>query len=357
MLCPNALDVSDELAAAYSTIVQVDSLAYASMNTLIGTLNPDPSWLGAIRTRMNLLSEAGARWQKNRPTLWAETLTSFNSYYALFSGFTDAVEDLGDNTDAWIQVLEQLSAALASAEEKTKAAESEFSLEIENLKNVESLLSDELDKAWQELSSEEQAIVDLATEIGSLQDQLDNLQSNISSSEITGEASYTRTTVSIAYSVLSSSGESIPYLSIVGLLYTVGDLVYDMIVTDQEITSTINKIVSLREEATAEAQAAAMTKAIIQLINRFDKQLIAIQSQLPAFSDMWEAEKQKVDQLINAIQAGAVPSQVISLVAMPTAAATWQQLSDMVSKISEAAESGGSVSIITSDGENAVQKG
>ena len=349
MLCPNVIDLSDELASAWSTILQVDSLAYASMNTLIGTLSPDPSWLSQIRTRLSLLSDAGAQWQKNRPSLWADTLSPFNSYYALFSGFTTASVDLGNNTDAWVELLGQLSTQLENAADKAKEAEQAFSDQIDNLQNVEKLLSDSLDEAWQQLSSEEQIMIDLATQIGSLQDQLDNLQDNLGSSELKSEASYIKSSVSITYSVVSSAGDSIPYLSIVSLLYTIGNLAYDLIVADQEISSTIGKIVSLRNEASKEAQAAAMTKAIIQMINRFDKQLIAIQAQLPAFSAMWEAEQQKVEQVIDALNAGAQPSLVTSLVAMEAAESTWQQLSDYVSRIAAAPESGDSVTIITSD--------
>lgn len=355
MLCPNVIDLSDELSCSWSTILQVDALAYASMNTLIGTLSPDPSWLSQIRTRLSLLSDAGAQWQKTRAAIWAETLSPFNSYYALFSGFTAASSDLGDDAETWVQLLQELSTQLTSAADKAKQAEQDFSDQIDNLQNVEKLLSDSLDEAWQQLSSEEQIMIDLAAQIGSLQDQLDNLQDNLGSSELKSESSYIKSSVSITYSVVSSAGDSIPYLSIASLLYTIGNLAYDLIVADQEISSTISKIVSLRNEASKEAQAAAMTKAIIQMINRFDKQLVAIQAQLPAFSAMWEAEQQKVEQVIDALNAGAQPSLVTSLVSMEAAEATWQQLSDFVTRIAMAPESGGSVTIITSDS-NPIQK-
>ena len=355
MLCPNVIDISDELAQAYANIVKVDALAYASMNTLVGTLSPDPSWLGQIRTRVDLLSQVGAQWQQNRPSIWAEVLAPFNSYYTLFSGFTEAASDLGNNVDAWKEVLDQLSSHLASAATAAQAAEAAFKLEIKNLRNVEQLLTASLDKAWRELAAEEQTMIQLAAEIGSLQDQLSNLEGSLSSTELSDGAKYIKSTVTIAYSLLSSTGESIPYLSIASLLFTVGELAYDMIVTDKEITSTINKIVSLRNEATAEAQAAAMTKAIIQLINDFDKKLLAVESQLPDFSAMWSSEKEKVQQVINAINAGAAPNDIVSLIAMPTAEATWKQFSDLVTQLSEASEQGSSVTIVTSDKENPIQ--
>ncbi len=355
MLSPNVIDVSDELAQAYHNIIKVDSLAYASMNTLVGTLTPDPSWLGQIRTRVDLLSAAGAQWQQKKPTIWSEVLAPFNSYYSLFAGVTEAATSLDNNTEAWKELLEQLNSHLSSIVSSTRAAEAAFSLEIENLKNVEQLLSASLDTAWQELASEEATMIKLAAEIGSLQDQLANLEGSLTSTELSDGGKYVKSTVTIAYSLLSSAGESIPYLSIASLLFTVGELAYDMIVTDKEIASTIDKIVTLQNEATTEAQAAAMTKAIIQLIYNFDKKPLVVEQQLPDFSTMWSAEQEKVQQIINAINAGAQPTDIVSLVAMPSSTATWKHLSDLVNQLAEATESGDSVTIVTSDSKNPVQ--
>lgn len=358
MLCPNAIDVSDDIASAFNTIIKIDALAYASMNTLIGVLSPDPSWLSKIRIRMAMLSDTGALWQQQKPNIWSEILQPFNSYYALFSGFAEAADGLGDDTDSWVALLTQLKERLADAVTSVESAESAFQEQVDNLQNIEKLLSDQLDEAWSQLASEEQEMVNLATKIGSLQDQLDDLESSLNSTEISDGASFIKSTVTITYKVLSEAGESVPYLTIAGLLYTVGDLAYNMIVTDSEITDTINQIVELRNEATSEAQAAAMTKAVIQLINSFDKKLIAVQGQMPAFSEMWSAEKEKIEQVIDALQAGAAPSEMISLVAMSAAEGTWRQFSDLVTKVTEAVESGGSVNIITSENsEEAVQQG
>ena len=355
MLAPNVNDTCDQLAAAYNNIIKLDALAFASMNTLVGTLQPDPTWLGKIRNRIALLSSAGAQWQKNKSTIWSEVLSPFNNYYSLFSGFTAACGSLGDDAAAWNAMLTQLSNQLSEASKTTDAAEAAFQIEVENIRNIETLLSECLDTAWVELASEEQTMITLASEIGSLQKKLTDLESNLSATEISDGKTYIKSTLTIAYSVLSSAGTSIPYLSIAGLIYTVGDLAYNMIVTDSEISDTINKIVALRNEVSEEAQAAAMTKAIIQLINDFDKKLLAVEQQLPSFSALWETEKVKVDQLISAINAGARPTEVISLITMPTAEASWKQFSDLVSAMVSATCSGGSVSIITSDESNPIQ--
>ena len=355
MLSPNVIDTSDALAQALSNILKVDALAYAGMNTLVGTLSPDPAWLGKIRNRVALLSNVGAQWQKNRPTLWSEVLAPFNSYYALIAGFTEATAGMGNNATLWKAILQQLSTNLAAAVISAKAAEAAFQTEIDNLRNVEGLLTRSLDDAWRELAEEEQAMVQLAAEISSLQTQLNDLESHLSATEIGDGKSYIKSTVTIAYSILSSTGESIPYLSIAGLLFTVGDLVYNMMVTDNKITDTINKIVSLRNQISQEAQAAAMTKAIIQMINHFDKQLLAVEDQLPDFSAMWQNEQAKVDQLIDAIDAGADPTAMTSIVAMPVASANWKQFSNLVTKMAQATEQGTGIKIVTSDSDNPIQ--
>ncbi len=90
-------------------------------------------------------------------------------------------------------------------------------------------------------------------------------------------------------------------------------MAYDLIVTDKEIDQTIGKIVRLRINMSENAQAAAMSKAVIQLIDNFDKSLLAVNSQLPPMAAMWDTEQTKVRQVINAINAGAKPQHKLSI--------------------------------------------
>jgi hypothetical protein len=168
MLCPNVMTVCDELAQAYSTITKVDAFAYASMNTSIGKLSPDPDWLGPVRNELTLLSNAGAGWQQKKPTIWAPLLTQFTNYYALFSGFAEVSSQMGDDTDAWLEALGQLRASLATAENASKAAEGQFVLQINNLNNVRQVFDSSLNKAWAALADEEQEMVELAAEVTAL---------------------------------------------------------------------------------------------------------------------------------------------------------------------------------------------
>ena len=85
MLSPNVNNATDQLALAYSTIRQVDAFAFASMNTMVGKLNPDPDWLPTVRQRIELLSEAGEHWQLKKTDIWAPVLNQFINYGTLFS--------------------------------------------------------------------------------------------------------------------------------------------------------------------------------------------------------------------------------------------------------------------------------
>lgn len=192
-------------------------------------------------------------------------------------------------------------------------------------------------------------MVALASEVTALQDKVDSLQESINSAEISSGKSYVQSSVSISYTLVSTAGAEVPYLAIVGLVFTVGKLAYDLIVTDKEIAETIGKIVELRSKASQEAQAAAMSKGVIQLIDNFDKSLLVVQHQLPALATMWENEKHKVDGAIAALHSGAKPSQYLELLSMKAAAATWKQLADFAKKLTQMAEQGKPVTLTTSD--------
>jgi hypothetical protein len=347
MLGPDVIDVSADLADAYSEIVSVDRYASAGMNILVGKLSPDPDWLGQIRTRVAMLSESCKQWQSDRPKIWSEVLTPFLDYYSLFKGFTDASARFGNNADVWIQALEQLKGGLEAGRLRTTNTMASFKDHIDNIKAVESLLNSSLNTAWGELASEEQQMVKLATEVTHLQDQLDQLQDNITSAEISSGKAYFQSALTISYTLLTTAGSEVPYLAIIGEVYTIGKMAYDLIVTDKEIADTINKIVELRVEATQVAQAAAETKAIIQLINNLDLSLAAMRDALPPLSSMWSTERDKTSAAISAIQAGAQPENMIELIAMPSAAATWKTLADFVPKITQATQPGKAVTITT----------
>ena len=348
MLSPNVIHVSDQLAAARATINKVDAFAYASINTSIGKLSPDPDWLEQIRDQLKLLSIAGQQWQLEKPQIWAPILTQFGYYSSLFSRFAESRDELGNDTDVWLEALGQLKAALNTGEQVSRTAEEAFKVKISDLENVRKVMSSSLDKAWAKLGAEEERMIDLATLVTSLQDQVNRLQEDLNSTGISGGKDYVSSSVSIIYTLVSKAGVEVPYLSIASLVFSTGKLFYDVIVSDAKIKETIDKVVEARNQLSNAAQAAAMTKAVIQLIDNFDKSLLAVQKQLPDLSEMWRTEKGKVTQAISSLNAGARPGQMVALKAMKGAAATWEQLAELARKLSRAAQEGEHIPITVS---------
>ena len=348
MLSPNVIDVGNYFADAFSEIVSVDRFAFAGMNILVGKLSPDPAWLGPVRTRIGMLSGASKKWQEDRPVIWSDVLQPFADYSTLFKGFTETSEKFGNSADIWVEALQQLKKGLEDGGQRTTKALAGFTDHIENIKNVESLLTESLDMAWGELASEEKQMVALAEQITHLQDQVDQLQDNITNAEITSGKNYFQSAVSISYTLATTAGAEIPYLAILGEVFTIGKMAYDLIVTDKEISETIDKIVDLRVKATEEAQAAAATKAVIQLIYKLNLSLAATQNKLPPFVDMWSTERDKIAVAIETIQAGLAPKTMIELISMPAALASWEMLADFVPKLTKEPQPGKSVTITTS---------
>lgn len=348
MLCPNVMHVSDQLASAQATINRVDSFAYASINTSIGKLSPDPDWLEQMRNQLKMLSFAGQQWQLEKPQIWAPILTQFTRYASLFSSFADSRRELADDKAAWLEVLGELKAALSTGEELSRAAENAFKIKIGDLENVRKLMSSILNKAWSNLGAEEERMIELATLVTSLQDKVNRLQEDLNSTGISGGKDYISSSLSITYTLVSKAGLEVPYLSIVSLIFSTGKLAYDVFVADAEINAMIDKVVEARNQISHAAQAAAMTKAVIQLIDNFDKSLLAVQRQLPDMSEMWRTEKGKVAQAMDALHAGAKPSQTVALTTMPAAAETWNRLAQLVRKLSQPAQPGEHIPITVS---------
>ena len=190
--------------------------------------------------------------------------------------------------------------------------------------------------------------IELATLVTSLQDKVNRLQEDLGSTGISGGQSYITSSLSITYTLVSKAGVEVPYLSIASLIFTVGKLAYDVIVADAQIKETIDKVVEARNQMSHAAQAVAMTKAIIELIDNFDKSLLAVQRQLPDMSEMWRTEKEKVTQAMSSLNAGAKPSQTVALTTMPAAAATWKRLGELAGKLSQASQQGKHIPITVS---------
>ena len=79
-----------------------------------------------------------------------------------------------------MEILNTMSASLVTGKNITRAAQGQFTLQINNLNNIRQVLDTSIATAWQSLASEEQAMIDLAAQITSLQDQLNGLEGSLS---------------------------------------------------------------------------------------------------------------------------------------------------------------------------------
>ena len=188
-------------------------------------------------------------------------------------------------------------------------------------------LNASIEQGWQELSDEEAEMIAIAQAITRLQDEISSLQSKIDAASISGAKTFTQTNVKIAYSILTATGEvAVPYLSIVTLAYTIGKTFYDIITDTEKINKDLEQIAELQVEASEEAQAAAMTKATIQYLYNIEISFLSLKKHGTGLSAMWVNEKSKIDEAINAINAGAEPSKFLDLLTIDVANKNWDAL-------------------------------
>lgn len=340
MLCPNNITSVDLLCSVYSNIKRTDSFTHGCMNTFIGFLSIEPDWLSNLRIVMGTLRDTCSKWQISKPKIWSQLLLSFVNYYTTFKGFTETSKKYGDNKEIWISALEQLKNELINEKNAYQVAENQFQSYIDDLQKLESLIASNINDVWDVLSDKETKMVQIASEFISLQYKVNQLQSDFNSSEIANGKSYTQSVVKISYSILSSEGVRIPYLNSASLLYTISDLDYGLITNYEEINLSLEKIADFQVKASAEAQALAVTKSILQMITNLKTNLIASKKGISDFSQMWLNEIDKINQVINFIHSGIDPSMYIDLKSMPSALATWKALADYVPKLIEGFKSG-----------------
>jgi hypothetical protein len=329
MFSPNVIEVSENIAGAHAQFLSTTGFLNGAIQTHVSPLSPDPLWLTPLRDRMQKLRDVGHKWQIDAPKIETSYYQSFIDYSALISGVAETIDGKNLSNPDLLDLLNVMRTQLLSYQKAAKTSEADFTKHLDQISSVESLLNQSLTTAWNELALEEQAMVRIAVAITSLQDEVDQLQDSLTSAEISSGKSYFQTAATISYTLVTTAGEEIPFLSIVSEVYTIGKMAYDLIVTDKKIDEAIDKIVELRVEATEAAQAVAMAKGIVHLINNFEKRMAGMAHNLPAIDQMWEAEAGKIGSAIDAINKGADPTILLDIVTMNAAAATWQSLAQL----------------------------
>ena len=315
------MDVSDRLADAYSNMLKLDGYAYGCNNITVAKLSPDLDWLPAFRNHISILNDSCVLWMKNRPSLWSDLLIPFSNYTSLFSGFTKLADQL-NTKDQWLEALQQLSDALKQAKNDTKSATSKFDQYFQNIKDVQFLLDESIEDGWKALSEEETEMQKIAAALQHLQDTVESLEDNLSGAMLRSGQSYIQSSISICYTLVSTAGASVPFLSVAGLAFTVGKTFYDIISTDKEVEKTLNEITELQNQASKVAQATAATKMILYSTYNLEKQFLGVQYNIQLFTGIWDNEIVKVQTVANAIQSGADPKLYFDLKSMPSALAT-----------------------------------
>ena len=103
---------------------------------------------------------------------------------------------------------------------------------------------------------------------------------------------------------------------------SIGKGFYDLIEDADKLEGLMRDITAIQAKMTDEAQALALTKGTLQTLYEVEKQYLATRDAMPILIETWGNERQKVRDAIDALKAGASPSQYIDLIKIADAAKT-----------------------------------
>ncbi|WP_020653805.1 alpha-pore-forming cytotoxin subunit MakB [Massilia niastensis] len=335
MLSPAINTAKDLLTQALNEVIRLDKYATSADNIVIGKLPADPDWLASVRSRTSQLGDAGVAWMMEKPDLWATVLVQFTDYVTAFQGVAEMAQGGKITTSAqWVDLLSHvLLPQLGQAVALTNAVDVRVQKAMQRFSVIQPLLEASIDEGWTELAHEEQQMIKLASELTHLQDKVASLESSITSGVISSGQGAITTSVKTIYSIVTAAGAGFSFLSLGVSVLTVGKSYYDLVTATNEIADTLTGIAALQLQASEEAQAAAGTKLILQLVYNLQKSFLAIQHVLPQISAMWNAELEKLQSVIEALQSGADPQTYFEIFSIPTAAANWQAINDFAMAI------------------------
>lgn len=342
MLSPVINDAKDLLTQAFNEIIALDKYSITNNNILIGKLPEDPDWLPAVRNNIAALGQEGANWILKKPEIWSSILSQFPDYYTSFQSIAQMKEEGKIKDSQWKDLLnEVLYTQLQKAVDTTQKAEAAIQAEYNKFKSYQPLLEESIQKGWAALADEEQQMMNIAEQLVKLQDTVASLESDVTSTVISDGKTITKTAVTTIYKVVTTTGSSFSYLTMVTSAFTVGKMFYDIISDTEEIDKTLEKIAELQVKASEEAQALAGTKSVLQLLYNLEKTFLTIQDVIPQIIAMWEAERDKVKIVIEGIEAGADPSTYFEIQSIPTANENWEAINQFATTIPNLIQDGG----------------
>jgi len=349
MLSPNVTNVCDTLAGTYTNMVKLKSYTYCCNNIQIATLTPDPNWLKTVRDHINILSDNCVPFIQNQSDIKAKIILAFIDYSTLFHGFEQISKTIPTNEE-WLEVLSQLKQGLITAKKSTYDASVEYNNYYTTIESTQVLLKESIDSGWLELSNEEKVMADLAAKLQQLQDRLSSMEDDFSGAQLSSGKAYIQSSVVMTYEILTDGAEaSIPFLGIASLAFTVGEFFYDMYKNDADVAQILSDIAILKGKATANAQACAATKMLLQVCYNLEQEFMGINLNINILTQMWNAEIDKMDAIINALQTGSNPLYNVQLQSMSSAMASWKTMVGYCDKIIDTPIQGETVNISISN--------
>jgi hypothetical protein len=325
MLSPSVNSAKDLLTQVLNEMLRIDGYATGAGAIVVGKLPEDPDWLASVRSRVAMLAAAGGKWLLAKPGIWGPILNQFSSYNAALAGLVEA-QKAGQPLTAenWVEILDavlvpQLEAAAAA----TDAAAAALKEQLDSFADIQPLLEESIDAGWAALAEEEQQMVRIAAELAHLQDLVASLEDEVTSGSIGAGKGVVSTTVSTVYDVAVVGAESVSFLSFVTSAITVGQFFYTLAESSAELTATLQQIAALQIEASEEAQAAAGTKMVLQLLYNLQTSFDTIGNVVPQLSTLWRDQLERVRDAVDALNSGSDPSTYFDLLTLPTASANW----------------------------------
>ncbi len=337
MFAPSINTAMNRLTDGYTSILSLDGFSATVNNLAIVKLDPDPDWLPAVRDEIDTLRANAGHWFDIRSDVWAPVLVNFYDYSSTFQGFVAATGRSTLDKAQWLQLLQQ---ALLSTLDKCVASARASVSSMENVRAAFSVVLPAIDKSiqqgWSALGSEEQDMLKLAQEIGNLHAIAQSYSAKLTSDTISGGKSYVQSTISLTYAaVAAGSAATIPILGIASAVFAIGKTFYDLIEDNQQLIDTMERIAQLQQQLSADAVRLALTKATLQVLYQLEATYLASKDALPALVDLWVLEQTKVQDAINAIQAGAKPDMYLDLLTLKPAQTNWLEITKFVSQLQQ----------------------
>ncbi|HAA58136.1 MAG TPA: hypothetical protein DCE42_25460, partial [Myxococcales bacterium] len=264
MLAPDAVMTKDILSSIWNQKTILNGYSTTVQNTVVGKVPTNPQWLNGVRTELKELRVAGNSWMDKSPEfiglIPAQIVTLSSTFEAFADTITKMLKSKETNTPAIIELLTGLKKQYDAATTQASDITREWMRHIGQFRAVIPQMEKSIQEGWQDLADEEEKITEIAVALTQLQDEIATLSSQITSGVISSGKGVTSSSVSILYKLVSTSGVSVPYLSVVSLAFTIGKSFYDLISKTDQIVDDLKKITELQTEATQVAQAAAATK-------------------------------------------------------------------------------------------------